>query len=488
MNNQRQTSNGVNHWLSRRHPRYIRSLVYMLQASEYNIADFFRWHERTDDFRRVEKRKTLVFTPKATALYAFGWLAVFMAFSLAVFVFINVASPWNIVLSALLVLEVPLIAMVCILSALVVGRIFQYPLELLIVAHAQMHLKGHKGVKIAIAGSYGKTSTREILKTVLSEGRSVAAPPGSYNTPLGIASFVRGLKGNEDVLIFELGEYYPGDVEKLARMINPEWGIITGVNEAHLEKFGTLEQTADTIFKLAESVEPSRLYVNGDSELARARAKSGNIVYTREGIAPPAGGWHVSDARTDLQGMTFKLSKAGSVFEVKSGLLGLHMLAPLVLATDLASRLGLSDNEIVTGIAKPRPFAHRLEPKGWGDGVTFLDDSYNGNPDGVRAAIRFLQSLKGRRFYVTPGLVEAGSRVQEIHHDIGRELAGAGIEKVVLIQTGVAPYIEAGLKSAGFRGELLSYDDMPSCLAALRALALPGDIILVQNDWPDQYA
>ena len=446
------------HWLSRRHPQYIRSLVYMLQASEYNIVDFLKWHERVKDFRHIEKRKHLMFTPKTIILFTLGWIALLATLGCAAFAFYHVASPWNYLLSALLVFEAPLIVMVSLLFFVVCIRFVQYPVEQFLIARTRKRLSAHRGIKIAIAGSFGKTSMREILKTVLSEGRKVAAPGESYNTPLGIARFVKELQSDEDVLIFELGEYYPGDVRKLTQMIRPEWGIVTGVNEAHLEKFGMLEKTADTIFELAESVGASRLYVNGESELARARSKNGNILYTRAG----AGEWQVENPTTDLLGITFTLLKDDVSMNVRSGVCGLHIPGPLSVAADIASRLGLTNHEISDGIAKTKPFAHRLEPKQWPDDITFIDDSYNGNSDGARAAIEFLASLQGRRFYVTPGLVEAGTRVMEVHESIGRKLAEAHIEKVVLIRNSVTPHIESGLRAASFKGEILWYDE-PIC-------------------------
>lgn len=469
---------------SRYRPRYVRSLVYMLQASEYNVRDYLRWCHRTRDFTHVEKRKHLEKTPKALALLALAWTMI-IAWVIAVMSFVgSTGSDVPLVVGAGVVFLLPFYLPYVILIPLALLQVIQAPIQAYLVNQAKRTLSKHPAVKIAIAGSYGKTSTREILKTVLSEGKKVAAPRGSYNTPLGIAAFVRALKGDEDVLIFELGEYYPGDVRKLARIINPEWGVITGVNEAHLEKFKSLERTADTIFELAEIVDSTKLYINGENELAKNRRKNGNILYSREGAST----WQVSETHTDLSGTTFVLSNDISTLSVKTKLLGIHMIGPLVVAVDIAQKLGLTISQIERGIEKTKPFSHRLEPKKWTDDVTFLDDSYNGNPDGVRAAIAFLASLSGRRLYVTPGLVETGERVKEVHEEIGKELAKASIPKVVLIKNSVTPYIDAGLAVAGFKGEVLWYDDMPSCLLALRALALPGDIILVQNDWPDQYA
>jgi UDP-N-acetylmuramoyl-tripeptide--D-alanyl-D-alanine ligase len=129
-----------------------------------------------------------------------------------------------------------------------------------------------------------------------------------------------------------------------------------------------------------------------------------------------------------------------------------------------------------------------LEPKTDASGIVTLDDSYNGNPDGVRAVIDFLASLKGhRRFYVTPGLVEMGPRKEEVHHEIGRELAAAGIEKIILIKNSATPYIEEALKEKNYRGEIMWFDNALAAFAALPLMTVKGDVVLLQNDWPDQY-
>jgi UDP-N-acetylmuramoyl-tripeptide--D-alanyl-D-alanine ligase len=324
---------------------------------------------------------------------------------------------------------------------------------------------------------------REILKTVLSEGKKVAAAPGSYNTPLGIAKFVETLDGDEDVLIFELGEYYPGDVRTLCEFVEPKWGVITGVNEAHLEKFGTLDKTAATVFELADYVGIQPLYVNGENVSARERAPQTAVLYSREGVDE----WRVTDAHTGLSGTRFMLRKGPLAVSVHSELLGMHAVGPIAAAVHMALALGLTVAQIEEGVRRTKAFDHRLEPKTDGSGVVTLDDSYNGNPDGVAAVIDFLASLKGRRFYVTPGLVEMGDRTEEVHRDIGKRLAHAGIEQVVLIRNSVTPSIEAGLTEAGYSGTVTWFDDALDAYGALPHMTVAGDIVLLQNDWPDQY-
>lgn len=476
----------IKNWLSRYSSRYPRSLVYMMQASEYIIPDYLAWYHKTSDFSHVERRKRLVKTPKAVGLLAIAWAMIALIIvSAARGVFGNhAAGPVKYVMFFLAMLVLPSIIAYGMALSLFVIKIIQWPVERLIMRRARQILRRHRAVTIGIAGSFGKTTMREILKTVLSEGKKVAAPPHSYNTPLSISRFVQTLSGDEDVLIFELGEYCPGDIRRLCHLVQPTIGIITGINEAHLQKFKSLDQTAETIYELADYLGERPLYVNGENELAKSGARPGHIVYNREGVLD----WRVANPKTDLTGISFTLAKEGANLVVQSALLGLHQIGPLAVAADIARRLGLSPDQITNGISKTKPFAHRMEPKTDQAGVVTIDDSYNGNPDGVAAAIEFLTSLEGhRRWYMTPGLAEMGARTQEVHRQIGRTLAKASIEKVILIKDSVTSYIAAGLHEAEYRGDIIWYDDALAAFAALPHLTIEGDVVLLQNDWPDQY-
>lgn len=470
-------------WLSRRHPRYIRSLVYMLQASEYDLKDFLKWHERVTDFRKVELRKHISYTPKAVMLLAFSWAAV-LGLLVAAFAASTLQYPVGVIVAGGIIVELPLLVLLLLLAVLMMVQILQKPIEWILVSRAQRALAKHSAVKIAIAGSYGKTSMREILKSVIGTGKRVAAATGSINTPLGIAGFVRTLQGDEEVLIFELGEYYPGDIKRLCQMINPSIGVITGVNEAHFEKFGSVKAAAATIFELAEHLGDAPLYLNGENEVSRQRARKGDIVYSREQV----GRWLISDAATSLEGTVFTMRAGDEEIRARSKLLGLHMVGPVAAAAVVAKSIGLTAGQIEQGIGETRPFVHRLEPRRDVSGVITLDDSYNGNPDGVRAIIEFLKQIQARRWYVTPGLVEVGERSEAVHREIGELLAQARIEKVVLIRNSVTPYIEAGLQNSGYRGDIVWYENALEAYAALPHLTLPGDVVVLQNDWPDQYA
>jgi UDP-N-acetylmuramoyl-tripeptide--D-alanyl-D-alanine ligase len=471
--------------LSRYRPRYIRSLAYMMQQTEYNLRDYLRWYGRTMDFTAVERRGKLVRTPKARAVQTIAWGLLLAFYWLALNWLVLAPEPLNYLLAVVGIVTAPyLLGYVLVVPLWLLRVLVQRPVEAAIAGGTSRRLRAHPAIKIAVAGSYGKTTMREILRTVLAEGKRVSAPPHSYNTPLGISRFAKGLVGNEEVLVFELGEYYPGDVRRLARLVRPDLGVITGVNEAHLSKFKTLARTTATIFELADFLGKKPVYVNAENELAAKAARAGHILYSHH----RAGVWHVSHAQTDLKGTKFTLTSGKHKLEIHSQLLGLHQIGPLAAAADIATRLGLTPAQIKAGLEAVSPFEHRLEPSHAG-GVTTLDDSYNGNPDGVRAVIAFLASLKGhRRIYVTPGLVEMGERTREVHEAIGKQLAEADIEQVVLIRNSVAHYIFSGLQKTHYQGTVRWYDTGPQAFEALPHLTLPGDVVLLQNDWPDQYA
>lgn len=472
-------------WLSRYRWTYLEALVYMLQANEYDTRLYLEWLHRTINFTHVMRRKKLVYTTKAKLLLA--WLGVLYVALAAVFVAIVLAMTPGAAMTVMaltILIAGPFILAYGLLLPLLIGTwLIQKPRERQILAETKQILARHPATKIAIAGSFGKTTFKEILASTLGEAKVVAATPGNMNTPLGISRFAKKLTGNEEILIFELGEYYPGDIKKLCELVQPDMGVITGINEAHLMRFKTLDRTVATIYELADYLGDKPLWVNGESELAAQAARTGNRVYDRKGV----GSLKVQHAKSDLSGTSFRIVGGGTKLRIESGLLGLHNVGPLVAVADVASHLGLEPKSIESGLTNTQPFEHRMQPMTAG-GITTIDDSYNGNPAGAKAAIDFLRGLNGhRRVYVTPGLVEMGDRAAEVHREIGRQLADA-VEVVVLVRDSVTPFIEEGLQSKNFTGQIIWYDDGLSCLNALPHITKPGDVVLLQNDWADNYA
>lgn len=467
-------------FLSMYRPLYLRTLVYMLQENLYDVRPYVAWYMRTGDFSKVMKRKKLVMTTKAKLLLAWLWLLIAIGWIISGAL---ILAQSFIALLALVILA-PYVLAVGLVVPLVVGTyLVQKPREKRIISAAKQKLQDHKGIKIAIVGSFGKTTMKEILSTVLAEGKKVAATPGNMNTPLGISRFIQNLDGSEEILIFELGEYYPGDIRDLCDLVQPDMGVITGINEAHLERFKSIDRTIATIYELADYLGDKPLWVNGESKLAHDNLRKGNIVYSRKAVDK----LKVQHAKTGLEGTDFQIVGGGTKMRLHSGLLGMHSVGPLSAGVAIADHLGLSAKQIEAGVAKTKPFEHRMQPS-HAAGIWTIDDSYNGNPDGARVAIEFLGGIKDhRRIYVTPGLVEVGPATEVVHTQIGLQLVGK-VDVVVLVKNSATPFIARGLQEGGFRGEVLWYEDGLSCLGALPQITKPGDVVLLQNDWSDNYA
>jgi UDP-N-acetylmuramoyl-tripeptide--D-alanyl-D-alanine ligase len=468
--------------------RYPTVLVYMLQNAEYQPGAYLQWFWRTSNFNTVTYRRELELTGTARmlrlALYA-GMAVQLLAGALLLWLWYTGQFSYGLPAGALLILLYPHIWAHLIVLPLVIGRwLIIKPRQRRAIEASKQIFHNFEGTTIAIAGSYGKTSMKELLLTVLQEGRKVAATPANKNVSISHALFAKKLSGDEDILLIEYGEGAPGDVRRFTDITKPTHAVITGLAAAHLDKYKTVEAAGEDIFSLQQSVPANHIYVNGESPQAVAFVQPDNVVYTQEGVL----GWRVSGIATRIDGTQFVMQKGKEKMELASGLLGRHQVGPLALAAALARELGLKPAEIAAGIAKTKPYEHRMEPRQLA-GAWIIDDTYNGNIEGIKVGTQLLKELPGKRkIYVTPGLVDQGADSQAIHIEMGKLIAGANPDIVVLMEHSVTPDIQAGLEAAGFKGKVMVEDDPLAFYTNLNLFVAAGDVVVMQNDWPDNYA
>ncbi len=468
--------------------RYAPTIVYMLQSCEYRPGPFLAWYWRTQDFSKVMHRRSLDRTRRATMMLKVlraGMLAQLVAGFLLIGLwhFNELSGGWQFGLA--LLLSYPIVWAHLAVIPLFFGRLFVVaPQERRLVRQSKHIFSNHRAVTIAVAGSYGKTSMKELLLTVLSEGKKVAATPANKNVAVSHAKFARSLGGDEDVLIVEFGEGKPGDVKKFANTTQPTHGVITGVAPAHLDRYKTVKAAAKDIFSLANFLEHRNVFVNGESPDAIDFIEKGDEIYTAEGTM----GWKVKNIKLAISGTTFDLTKGKRKLKLASGLLGRHQIGPLSLAAALGADFGLTNKQITNGIAKTLPFEHRMQPYQLA-GAWIVDDTYNGNIEGVRAGTELLKALPAnRKLYVTPGLVDQGKQTARIHEEMGKLIAAAKPDKVVLMHNSAAHHIQKGLEDAKYKGEVIVEDDPLTFYTNLDQFVAVGDLVLMQNDWTDNYA
>ncbi|MGH7237753.1 MAG: glutamate ligase domain-containing protein, partial [Candidatus Saccharimonadales bacterium] len=258
----------------------------------------------------------------------------------------------------------------------------------------------------------------------------------------------------------------------------------TGLAPAHLDRYKTLAAAGKDIFSLAKYLKGKHVYVNGESEPVKDFIQKDYKVYDQSGAL----GWKVHDVKLSIEGTEFALKKNKKELKLTTSLLGRHQLGPLSLAVALAHEFGLSDEAIVAGVAKTKPFEHRMQPYEL-NGAWVIDDTYNGNIEGIRAGTELLKELPAKKkIYVTPGLVDQGPETEKVHIQMGELIAAAKPDVVILMQNSVTDYIKSGLKSKDFPGELKIESNPLEFYLNLKHIAAAGDLIMLQNDWPDNYA
>lgn len=478
----------INNILSLYSPKFASALVYMLQSTEYQAGPYLKWFWRTDNFSKVMQRRTLERTKAARLLTLAVQCGIVLEILIGLgFIALNIwhnfVGGWE--FGVALILAYPVVIAHLVVVPLWLGRvIIVEPKQKKQVEASKKIFKKFKGSKIAVAGSYGKTSMKELLLTVLSEGKKVAATPANKNVAISHAQFAKNLKGDEDILIIEYGEGAPGDVERFAHTTHPTHAVITGVAPAHLDHYKTVEAAGEDIFSVADYLKDKNVFVNGESPSAKQFTKKEFNVYDCDG----AMGWKVSNVKLGVDGTHFTLAKGKRKLKLYSQLLGSHQLGPLALAVAMAVDAGLSDEQIIAGIAKTAPFEHRMQPYQL-NGAWIVDDTYNGNIEGIRAGAQLLADLPAKRkWYITPGLVDQGRETKNVHIEMGRLIATAQPDIVVLMKNSAAKLIQQGLEEAGFKGELRIESNPLGFYTNIGEFVAAGDLIVMQNDWPDNYA
>jgi UDP-N-acetylmuramoyl-tripeptide--D-alanyl-D-alanine ligase len=478
----------VKYFWTRYLPSYHASLVYMLQLTEYQPKSYLHWLHRSRDFRRIMYRQTLDRTTKAkTLLFVLRLISLLMLILtvwLTVFA-IKELQPVYFIVSIVLIVSYPFVLAYGLLIALYIGYVaVQQPKQKRLKRSAAGKLAKHPAAhRIAIVGSYGKTTAKEILKAVLGQTYNVAATPGNMNTEIGISRFIMSLSGEEEVLIFEYGEEEVGDISRLADFTKPSLAIITGASAAHMDTFGSLENVVATLREIEANVPADKIYVNADSPLLE---DIGELTrrYSQLGI----GAWQTHQIKFSLNGTSFILKNKVKSLSINTKLIGNHLVGVCSAVSTVALSLGMKPKDIESAFKKVKPFEHRMQPYEL-HGATIIDDTYNGNIEGMKAGLKLLKQAQsvGRKIYITPGLVEQGSLEQSIHIDLGVQIAQVA-DVVVLMQNSVTPYILKGLDRADFSGELLCVDSPLEFYQNLDKFILKNDVVLMQNDWTDNYS
>ena len=376
-----------------------------------------------------------------------------------------------------------------ILIALLINTPIESLVGLYFKAKAARKIKSMKSLKvIGITGSYGKTSSKNILNDILNIKYNSLPTPKNFNTPFGLMITINNyLDKFTDVFIAEMGACQSGDIKELCDLVHPKYGIITKIGVAHLATFGSRENIQKTKFELIEALPSDGVGIlNGDDNWQRNYKIKNNCKIKWIGI---------ENADVDVRAKNITLSPSGTTFDCyfkgsdtpykfTTKLLGYANVYNILAAIALGREFGMTIDQLKAGVATVKPVEHRLELKKNAD-LNIIDDAYNSNPTGAKMALDVLKMMPGKHIVVTPGMIELGDEEYQKNKEFGMQIAASADEVILVGAEKTKPILE-GLKEKQYDEKKIHIiNDVLKAFPLIQTLKEKETYVLLENDLPD---
>ncbi|MCX6782678.1 MAG: UDP-N-acetylmuramoyl-tripeptide--D-alanyl-D-alanine ligase [Candidatus Levybacteria bacterium] len=309
---------------------------------------------------------------------------------------------------------------------------FSFPTEIYHdykIEKARKKLADHKKILvIAITGSYGKSSTKEFVSQILEKKFRLLKTQGSNNTPIGIANTILdGLKNNTEILVTEMGAYKKGEILELCEIVNPEIGIITGINDQHLSLFGSLSNTMQAKYELIDSLPKNGLALfNGNNNNAKKlyeKTKINKVLYEVK--------FSVNDVKRNIFAENIVTKKNSVSFDVilkrkkihfEAPVIGAHNIENILPGIFIGNRLGISDFDLVKSVSSLQSLPKTMTKQELENGTIVIDDTFNTSQQAVRAALSYLKVFKQKRILVFQPMIELGVSAGDEHYRVAGDM------------------------------------------------------------------
>lgn len=428
-------------------------------------------------YRRMEGKSRLVFTHRMKRYYA---VYILMIVLLAYF------SRFIYPLTAALTLLAPLFVALAAALAFVPERLIYE----LYFRDARKQLSARKDIKIiGITGSYGKTSLKFYLQTVLSQKYSVLCTRKSGNTPMGVSYSIRNdLLPSHQVFIAEMGARHRGDIKELTRLVKPDISVLTSVGPQHLETFGSLSAVRETKYDIIRALSKDGYAVFGeDLQDLYDRTQTDKCICGKDSENDY---WPEDVASDDTQTYFVFCGKDGTRIPLQTKLKGSHAVRNIVMAAAIAKRMGLSDKQIMHGVALISAVKNRFRIEEDEQGAFIINNGFNSNPVSSRETLYELSKdvYDGRKIIITPGFVELGREAEHFHREFGENLSKVA-DIVMLVGPKQTKFILEGLRISGFdESSIFVFSTLAKANEYLSKIKQKGDYVLYENDLPESYS
>lgn len=341
---------------------------------------------------------------------------------------------------------------------------------------------------IGITGSYGKTSSKNILADILNVKYNAFPTPKNFNTTYGMINTINNyLDKFSDYFIAEMGAFKRGEIKEICDLVHPKYGILTRIGTAHLESFGSRENIQKGKFELIESLPSDGIGIlNADDAYQKSYALKNECKIVWIGI---------DNETADVRATNIKLSYKGTSFDVifkndkkkyhfETRLLGKANVYNILAGIALGKELGIPVEQLILGVKRVNSIEHRLELKKYGN-INLIDDAYNANPDGSKMAVEVLSMMPGKKIIVTPGMIELGLDQYQYNKTFGEQIADV-VDEVILIGEKQTKAIQDGLACKKFKTKHIHIlNDVKLAFPLMQELAEKETYVLLENDLPD---
>ncbi len=359
-------------------------------------------------------------------------------------------------------------------------------------AKAKNKLKSMSNLKvIGITGSYGKTSSKNILSDILNIKYVCRPTPKNLNTEYGLMITINNyLDKFDDIFIAEMGAYKRGEIKTLCDMVHPKYGILTTIGLAHLESFGSPENIIKTKFELIESLKEDGVAVlNGDDPKQISYPVKSKCKKIWIGINNKDVDLYATDINYSYKGSTFNVvfKKDPNKYSFETKLLGTHNIYNILAGIALGKEFGMSMDELERGVRKVKPIESRLELRNYGY-MYQINDAYNSNPVGAKMALEVLDLMPGTKVVVTPGMTELGEKEAELNNIFGSQISKVA-DYVILVGEKRTKPIFKGIMESGFdKDKIYVVNSVYDAYTLLQKMESDKEIYaLFENDLPDIY-
>lgn len=332
-----------------------------------------------------------------------------------------------------------------------------------------------------VCGSNGKTTTKELIASILRQKFSTLWSEASFNNNIGMPLTLLRLEKGHEAAVLEAGTNHPGELAPLLEMSRPNLGVLTNIGGEHLEFFGDMAGVAREEGLLAEFLPPGgTLFVNGDNPWTPEIIRRTRARVVRIGLGPK-NDWRAENIRLDKNGITFVAAAPEREFcgEYRVPLLGRHQAQNALFAMAVGAQTGMAVAEIQRGLADCKPAKMRMQFWESG-GIRVLDDAYNANADSMVAALETLRDLplQGRRVAVLGDMAELGAHSEAAHAEVGRRAAELQVGQLFAVGK-MAPVMARAAREAGL-SRVVEFENVEMATKAVKGFLKSGDLVLLK--------